>query len=119
VRATREIGRGIEARAQRFLERQGLELLASNYTCRVGELDLVLLDGDTLVVAEVRYRARSDYGRAEETVDARKQARLVRTTEHFLLTHERYCELPVRFDVLAVAGAGGQTLTWIRDAFQA
>ncbi|HUO82674.1 MAG TPA: YraN family protein [Gammaproteobacteria bacterium] len=116
---TLETGRGIEALARRFLEQRGLELVESNYACRAGELDLVMLDGDTLVVAEVRYRARSDYGRAEETVDARKQARLVHATEHFLLTHERFCELPVRFDVLAVAGDGGRTVTWIRDAFQA
>lgn len=118
MRGARETGRDVEARARRFLESRGLELVESNYTCRLGELDLVMLDSDTLVVAEVRYRARSDYGRAEETVGMRKQKRLVHATEHFLLTHRRYGELPVRFDVLAVAGDEDDTITWIRDAFQ-
>lgn len=108
----------MEARALEFLERRGLEHVASNYLCRGGELDLVMLDGDALVIAEVRYRARSDFCRAEETVDARKQTRIVRAARHFLLTHPRFSEHVVRFDVLAVAGDENDTVTWIRDAFE-
>lgn len=77
-----------------------------------------MLDGDILVIVEVRYRARSSFMPAQESVDWRKQARLIRATEHFRLRRSDLCERPVRFDVLALAGDGGREVTWIRDAFQ-
>ncbi len=111
-----ESGRRAEAQAQRYLEAHGLGLVTSNYRCRSGELDLVMFDKEALVIVEVRYRSRSEFMRAEESVDWRKQARLIRATEHFLLGRRDLSEMPVRFDVLAVAGDGA--VTWIRDAFQ-
>jgi putative endonuclease len=107
-------GSGAEARALAYLQGQGLRLLERNWRCKLGELDLVMQDGDTVAVVEVRSRARSDRGTAAETVDRRKQARLVRATRVWLARRPEFAEQPLRFDVVTLdAGA----LEWRREAF--
>ena len=101
-----------------FLERKGLTVLARNYRCRSGELDLVLEDRGTVVVAEVRYRRNSRFGTPGATVDARKRAKIIRATRHFLQTRPALKNLPVRFDVVAVTGMPGRNrIDWITHAF--
>ncbi|CAN5279391.1 YraN family protein [soil metagenome] len=119
LKSRREVGRKVEARARGFLESRGLKLIAQNYVCRSGELDLVMLDDDVLVIVEVRYRSRDDFVSAQESVDWRKQKRLARATEHFLLGRSSLQERPIRFDVVAVAGDDEETMRWIRGAFEA
>lgn len=104
-----------EDRALSFLQARGLKLVARNWRCKAGELDLVMRDADTVVVAEVRVRRRDDYGTALETVDHRKQARLVRATRLLLARRPELAEHPLRFDVVALDGAGG--IEWVREAF--
>ena len=115
-------GRQGEDLACRHLEEQGLRLLERNYRCRTGEIDLVMLDGGTLVLVEVRSRSTSNYGGAAATVGARKQQRFIRAARHFMLTQRDWRSLPVRFDVVAIdpgpAGAVAPVVTWIRDAFR-
>jgi putative endonuclease len=113
-------GRRAEDLARRHLEAQGLELLLTNYRCRAGEVDLVMLDGTTLVLVEVRSRTTSTHGDAASTVGARKQQRLVRAARHLLLTHPQYRRLAARFDVVAIDPGpdGSPGLRWIRDAFR-
>ena len=96
------------------LERAGLKLLARNYRCPQGEIDLVMDDRDALVFVEVRYRRTNAFGTPAETVDRRKQARLQAAAGHYLLTHsaDRAC----RFDVVAVSGRDAR-IDWLRDAF--
>ena len=107
-------GSGAEARALEYLQGQGLRLLARNWRCKLGELDLVMQDGDTVAVIEVRSRSRTDYGAAAETVDHRKQAKLVRATRLWLARRPELAEQPLRFDVVTLdAGA----LEWRREAF--
>jgi putative endonuclease len=107
-------GSDAEERALHYLRDQGLQLLARNWRCKLGELDLVMQDGDTVAVVEVRSRARSDFGAAAETIDARKQARLVRATRLWLARRPDLAERPLRFDVVTLdAGA----LEWRREAF--
>jgi putative endonuclease len=109
-------GSGAEARALAYLQHQGLRLLERNWRCKLGELDLVMQDGDTVAVIEVRSRARSDRGSAAETVDRRKQARVVRATRVWLARRPEFAEQPLRFDVVTLdAGA----LEWRREAFDA
>lgn len=121
--STAEIGRRGEELACRHLEAQGLRLLERNYRCRTGEIDLVLLDGGTLVLVEVRWRSTAGYGGAAATVGVRKQQRFIRAARHLLLARPAYRRLPARFDVVAIDPAAGGTgepqLTWIRDAFRA
>lgn len=107
-------GAQAEDHACAHLERAGLRLLARNYRCPQGEIDLVMDDRDTLVFVEVRYRRSSAYGTPAETVDRRKRARLQAAAEHYLLTHNanRAC----RFDVVAVSGHDAR-IEWLREAF--
>ena len=66
------------------LEAKGLKLLERNCRCPIEELDLMLLDGKQVVVAEVRYRKEASRGSAAETVGAEKERKLVLATRHFL-----------------------------------
>lgn len=110
-------GRDAERMAERFLERQGLERLQRNYRCRWGELDLVMRDGDTLVVVEVRSRAAGARCSAEETVSAAKRRRIVLATRHFLARHPRLAASAIRFDLVAISPGGDNELRWIEAAF--
>lgn len=109
-------GSRAEDRALEFLRERGLTLLARNWRCKAGELDLVMQDGDTLAVIEVRSRGRDDYGSALESVDARKQARLVRATKLWLARQPQFAEQPLRFDIVTLDGG---ELDWQREAFDA
>ncbi|MBK5939547.1 YraN family protein [Halochromatium roseum] len=104
-----------EQQARRYLERQGLDHVASNVRCKRGELDLVMRDGETLVFVEVRFRASARFGGAAASVDPRKQARLSAAAAYYLQRHS--INLPCRFDVIAIDGAGA--IQWIRHAFAA
>jgi putative endonuclease len=108
-------GREAEQAACRYLENRGLRLIARNYRCRCGEIDLIMDDGDSLVFVEVRYRRHGRYGSAAETVDARKRARLTRCAQQYLQRHPAAQRRPARFDVISLDG--GQGLHWIPDAF--
>lgn len=115
---TRAIGAAHEDAAARHLERAGLSVLARNVTCRVGEIDIVLRDRELLVFAEVRYRRDADFGSAFESVDARKQRRLVAAARWYLGANPQLAETPCRFDVIAVTGAAPYRIEWLRDAFR-
>ena len=110
------LGAAAETQAQRHLERHGLRLVARNWRCPGGELDLVMRERDTLVMVEVRKRARSDYGDAFESVHGRKRGRLIRAAGMFLAAHPEYARSEVRFDVVAVDGKGA--VDWLKAAFE-
>lgn len=112
----RRRGQDAETLVLRAAKQSGWQCLARNYASRRGEIDLVLAQGEALVVVEVRYRARSDYGRATETVTAAKQSRIIAATRAFIAAHPAYAEAAIRFDVVGV-GADGR-LDWVQDAFQ-
>ena len=116
---TTTLGRRAEDLACRHLEALGFQLLERNYRCRAGEIDLVMLDGATLALVEVRSRSTSAHGGAAATVGARKQQRFIRAARHLMLTRRDWRSLPVRFDVVAILQAEGEPqVEWIRDAFQ-
>lgn len=118
---TTTLGRRAEDLARRHLEALGLQLLERNYRCRAGEIDLVMLDGTTLALVEVRSRSTSAHGGAAATVGARKQQRFIRAARHLMLTRPEYRKLAARFDVVAIdAGPDGgpPVVRWIRDAFR-
>ncbi|MBU1281964.1 MAG: YraN family protein [Gammaproteobacteria bacterium] len=117
--STQQRGDAAEALARQHLEQHGLRLLAQNWRCRLGELDLVMLDADTVVFVEVRYRRYSAWGGAAESVDARKREKLSRAAQHFLQQESRWAKYPCRFDVIAI-NADSQApaqLDWIQNAF--
>ncbi len=85
----------------------------------MGEIDLVMKDGDCLVFAEVRFRNQNRYTSAAGSVDRHKQRKIIRTAAAFLGRHPQYSNCTVRFDVVGLDQTGNQTsLRWIRDAFR-
>lgn len=111
------IGREWEGVTRRRLEAAGLELIDRNYRCRLGELDLVFLDGEVLVFVEVRYRRRNDFGSGAESVGQRKRRRLIAAAQHFLQRHPAYADRPCRFDVVSIGSGETPRVEWIRNAF--
>ena len=102
-------GAAAEARALAFLQQQGLTLVEQNFSCRWGEIDLILRYQETLVFVEVRQRSSARFGGAAASVSAGKQAKLWRTAEVYL---QRIRRIPVcRFDLIAI---DGDQLEWMR-----
>ena len=112
----RATGDHFEGAARSFLEQQGLRLIQANFLCRLGELDLVMRDRDTVVFVEVRYRRSSAFGGAVGSITLAKQRRLVRAAQVWLRCHPADARRPCRFDVLAFEG---ESVEWIRSAFDA
>jgi putative endonuclease len=109
-------GHDAEILACTRLEQAGLHLLCRNYRCPRGEIDLIMNDGGILVFVEVRYRRSSAYGSAAESVDKRKQSRLLAAAQHYLMNNQH--DAPCRFDVVAINGAASPGIEWLRDAFR-
>lgn len=107
-----------EALAAAYLERNGLRILERNYRVRGGELDLMALDGETLVFVEVRYRKSARFGGAAASIDTRKQQRLIHAAQVYLLKHPRQANRPCRFDCVLLDTLHNAHIDWIKDAFQ-
>ena len=116
----RSTGTAFEQRAGAELERAGLKPLARNYATRHGELDLVMLDRDTVVFIEVRYRVRAGHGDALASITRAKQDKLVRTAQLWLAAHPQHAQRACRFDVVSYDGpAADARMQWLRAAFEA
>lgn len=114
------LGRAAEDLAAQHLESSGATLLLRNFRRRTGELDLVALHSGVVLVVEVRLRSRDDYGGGAASVDARKQRRIVRTTQQLLQVRRDLAAYPLRFDVVAVTPDPQRwRVEWIRHAFSA
>lgn len=109
------LGDAGESDALAFLVGQGLRPLARNVRFKGGELDLVMLDRDTLVFVEVRRRGRADFGDALDSIDARKARKLVLAARLYLQREPRHARRDCRFDVVAFDGDAGPR--WVRGAF--
>ncbi|AVE07234.1 YraN family protein [Pseudomonas palleroniana] len=118
-RSSAQSGKDAELQALQYLQRQGLRLLAQNWLCKRGELDLVMLDGDTVVFVEVRYRKHAQWGGALASIDGRKRQKLILAAQVFLQTEHRWADSPCRFDVVAIESTplGPADLNWLKDAF--
>lgn len=115
-------GAEAERAAAELLQARGHRILERNYTSRVGELDLITMDGDTLCFVEVKARFDPRFGGAVAAVNRRKRGRLVRAAEAFLCQPEQsaFRRRPCRFDVVTATWSdedGGWTFTHYPDAF--
>lgn len=111
-----------EQRAERWLSERGLRLVERNYQCRAGEIDLVMIDPnppDTEVLAFVEVRLRGPGARVDsiDSIDERKQRRLISAARHFLMSRPEWQEHACRFDVVGIDGEEGR-LRWIAGAFE-
>lgn len=107
-------GKNAEDQALDFLIDKGLKLIARNYRCKQGELDLIMRDQQSLVIIEVRYRKSDVYGSALESITPSKQAKIIAATQHYLSTLTANSPM-MRFDVVAISG--DRTINWIKNAF--
>jgi len=120
---THQIGQHAEDRALQFLLKQGFQLVAQNFHCRVGEIDLIVVKNELLVFVEVRQRKVSVFGHAAATITASKQRKISETAAFFLLSHPEFETFDCRFDVIAL-DVGKQIhsipqINWIEGAFEA
>ena len=107
-----------EARAAAYLAGHGLTILARNVRAPAGEIDVVALDGATLVFCEIRTRRSRGQGGALESVTPAKQRQVVRVAEWFLAAHPALAAHPIRFDVVAIDLRGdAAAIEHVRDAF--
>ena len=117
---TKAAGDRGEAEVAKYLRKKGYTLLASQWRCRFGELDLVARDrGGTICFVEVKLRSAGAIGLPREFVDARKQERLRKAAACYLSTHG--LDAPARFDVAEVYTDEGHRivrLEYLADAFQ-
>ncbi|MGD9297496.1 MAG: YraN family protein [Chromatiales bacterium] len=114
---TRATGRRAELLARDFLRQQGLKPVDQNWSCRHGEIDLIMRERDVLVFVEVRFRKNSRFGTPAATVGHIKQRRLVLAAHHYLQRLGR--QPPCRFDIIAITAEPERQMEWIRNAFDA
>lgn len=115
-------GEQAEAACYRYLKSQGLKLITKNFSCRFGEIDIIMLEKKILVFIEVRYRKNDSFGGALESVTPAKQQKLRKTAELYLQQNKQYEN--ARFDVVAVSKNNETNLhkvqynfDWITNAF--
>ncbi|WP_045857352.1 YraN family protein [Teredinibacter purpureus] len=107
-------GDAAEDAALAYLKAEGLTLVCRNYHCKMGEIDLIMQQGNTLVIIEVRFRKSNQFGSAIETVTRGKQQKIIKATQHYLLEHRLSDTMPIRFDVI---GLDDKNTQWIQAAF--
>ena len=114
------LGKWGEGVAVRFLQEKGYVLVATNYRCRWGEVDIVAQEGDDLVFVEVRTRRSVLYDIPEESITAAKARKLVATAQEFLQAHDQV-HAGWRIDLIAIRLDGDrrvQDITHLRHAVQ-
>lgn len=100
----RQIGKVQEELAKTYLEKEGYQILTSNYYSRVGEIDLIAMDGKYLVFVEVKYRSNNHYGYPEEALTYYKMKSIIKTAKWYLVRHGISEDAPCRFDVVTILG---------------
>jgi putative endonuclease len=112
-------GAGGEALACRHLQGQGFRILARNFRCRSGEIDVIARDGNVTVFVEVKDRSGRSHGEGHESVTFGKRRRVVRAARLYAATHG-LSEAPIRFDVVSIErDGGGDRIRHDRSAFDA
>jgi putative endonuclease len=112
----RSLGQPYDNRALAHLQAAGLTLVERNYTAKVGEIDLILSEADTLVFVEVRFRSAGSFVDGLSTVGDTKRKRFIKAVKYYLLTHPKDAMRVLRFDVISLSS---QDLDWHRNAFDA
>lgn len=108
------LGVAAEAAAAQYLIKQGLRIVARNWRCRSGELDLIAREGETLVFVEVKQRASRGFGGAAASISAAKRAKLLAAAQTYLQTLPAIP--PCRFDAVCFDGA---QVEWLKNCIDA
>lgn len=113
---TQEKGRIAENNALAYLVAQGLKPITQNYHCKLGEIDLIMRDGEHIVFVEVRSRISMAFGGGIGSITYAKQQKIIRSATYYLMTHKEWGQLAPRFDVISIDGKEA-TITWLKNAF--
>ena len=116
----RRFGLASETLAMKFLRRQGMQLIARNYQCRSGEIDLIVGKGETIVFVEVRFRKNRQFGSPIESVTPAKQEKIIRCARHFQLNNPQLAGCDFRFDIIGISqdkNCAGYAIEWLENAF--
>lgn len=116
VQNTRDTGQQHESRALAHLQNAGLCLVLRNYTAKVGEIDLIMSQQETLVFVEVRFRSAGSFVDGLSTVGDTKRKRFIKAVKYYLLTHPKDAQRVLRFDVMSMST---QDIDWHQNAFDA
>jgi len=117
---TRDIGSRWEDAVLAHMQRAGLIAIARNFTCRYGEIDLIMRDRDQIAFIEVRYRGDDMHGDGTVSVGAGKRAKLARAAAVYLQQNPVLAAMTCRFDVVGCSGTPvSPVFEWTRAAFDA
>ncbi|WP_330927315.1 YraN family protein [Candidatus Sororendozoicomonas aggregata] len=120
LRKIRRDGAKAEKLALCYLKQQGLRLVAHNFACRQGEVDLVMLDYEVLVFIEVRFRASQAFGGALSSITPAKQQKVRKAAAQFIQRHKVHALRHCRFDTITITpndDSRQNRLEWIKGAF--
>ena len=112
---TRSVGTQKEDAAAEYIEDHGGKIKCRNFRSRMGEIDIIAADEDTICFVEVKYRKSSRAGHPAEAVNARKQFIISRTADYYRMKHALPEDIPYRFDVISMIG---DEISWYKNAFQ-
>ena len=113
----KELGKKGEEMALRFLKKRGYRIIERNYACKMGEMDIIAREKDTLVFIEVKTRTSTTFGPPQLAVNPKKQLQMSKVALHFL-KEKKLEDVKARFDVVAILlGVRGEEIELIRDAF--
>jgi putative endonuclease len=115
--ARRALGHSSEDRAAAFIEKRGYRILARNKRFKIGEIDIVAKDGETLVFVEVRSRSDPSHVHPAETITSKKKRQIIRAAMAYC-QDEGIADTMIRFDVIVVLGPEN-TIELIQNAFDA
>lgn len=104
-----------ESLACSYLESQGLVKKEQNFRCKIGEIDLIMLDQSTLVFVEVRLRKHELFASASESINYKKQQKMVKTAQFYLQQNQLFDKVNCRFD--AVTFDKSLTPDWLKNIF--
>jgi putative endonuclease len=113
----KELGKKGEEVALRFLKKRGYRIIEKNYVCKMGEMDIIAREKDTLAFIEVKTRTTTEFGPPQLAVNASKQRQLSKVALNYL-KEKQLEDVKARFDVVAILlGQKREEIDLIRDAF--
>jgi putative endonuclease len=108
------LGKAGEGQAAAALEAAGMEIINKNYRSKSGEIDIIALDGETIVFVEVKTWSTFGIENLQYSIDGRKQHKIIKTAKYFLSENRKYSNMAIRFDVIFVKN---NSLTHLASAF--
>lgn len=113
-------GQKIEQACCQFLLDQKISIIAKNFYSKLGEIDIIGIENQTLIFFEIRYRYQESHGSALESVTRKKQRRIIKTALFFLIQKPQYQHFNYRFDIIGASTYNDSLVfNWQKNAFQA